>query len=568
MKPILTLCLLCVASAGTAQTLSLAPIFGSGGIITADVAVEEDNLKSHALLPDGRLIVAGDGYDLGTNSYHITMVAIDPACGAFDQDFGTAGKLSHMFEQRTRCYGIAAQPDGKIVGCGMIAPNNFGSEQWPAVYRFHGDGSVDTSFNHTGYHRLQLGTGAADLNKVFVNADGTITCAAASFPGQLGAMRFLENGALDTTFNHTGVTSVQLPNFSQSSEGTGVMLPDGSVVSIVVGFSGIDYMLMLAKFDAQGAPDTTFGNNGLVVGTVPVRSFGRMGAAVEPGGAIVVSCSRTTASITVVARFLSDGSVDPSFGTSGYSEIDASAGGDGLGNGLLLLPDGSSLQFGRVSSIGGLVKRDANGQPVATFGSGGLLGVNAGLPGFQVFMSGALMPDGRIIAYGDANTNEVYIAKLTEDPVADGPPVISLIGTDLTTTGSGAIQWFLDGLPIGGATSSSYTPTANGTYTVTLTLSPSCAFTSDPFNLINLGTMDHGTNTVQLLDNPVTDVLVVLNAGPMTWYEITSVAGHRIGSGVLQGERTEIGMAHLAKGVYLLRTGTTHGSTVARIIKQ
>lgn len=561
MRTLITLALLCGTVIGSSQTLELVPVFGTGGIVTADVAAQEDNLKSHALMPDGRLILAGDGYDLGTNSIHITMVAIDPVCGALDPGFGSAGTMSHIFEQRTRCASIAAQPDGKIVGCGMIAPSNFGSEQWPGVYRFHGDGAVDTSFNHTGYHRLQFGAGAADFNKVFVDPNGTITCAVASFPGQLGAMRFLENGALDTTFNQTGITAVQLPNFALSGLGCGVMLPDGSVISIVTGFNGVDYMLMLAKFDDEGTPDPAFGVNGLVVGTVPMSASGRLGAAVEPSGAILVSGMRTSSDIAVVARFLSDGSPDPGFGTGGYSEITNTG---GVGNGVALLPDGSTVQFGRVNNLGGLAKRDANGQLVASFGAGGLLGVSAGLPGIQVFTGGGPLPDGRIIAYGDQDINTAYIAKLTEDPVADGLPVISLIGSDLVTTGGGDIQWYLDGSPISGANGMTHTPLVNGSYTVTLTLSPNCIFTSDPYIMLSAGVEEQLSDGMHVLNNPANEVLSIMNGARSTPYRLIDHHGRIVASGLLGPGLNEVGLRGMASGVYHLLTPAM--STGTRVV--
>lgn len=58
-------------------------------------------------------------------------------------------------------------------------------------------------------------------------------------------------------------------------------------------------------------------------------------------------------------------------------------------------------------------------------------------------------------------------------------PVIQVNTDELTTTATGNLQWYLNGNPISGATSSTYTPVEDGSYTVSLT--NSCgSITSDP----------------------------------------------------------------------------------------
>lgn len=531
-----------------AQQLSLAPNFGNNGAVTVDVAAGGDILKEHVFTSEGGMIIGGEGYDIATNSYHVTLVAIDPICGTLDTAFGDSGAIGHIFEQRTRCYSIALQPDGKIVGCGMIAPSNAGSQQWPGVFRFNSDGSVDSTFNGTGYHRLQFGAGAGDLTKIFVNDDGTITCTAAAFTGMLGAMRFLPDGSLDTTFNNTGITSIQLPSFAQSAEGSGVMLPDGSVITVGIAFNGVDYALMLAKFDVTGAVDSTFGNNGMVVSNVLAHGIGKMGVVLESGGAILVSGTAIDLNIMLMTRFLPDGSLDTSFGTDGVSQITTTTGD---GNGLIRMDDGSTLQFGRVNNIGGIAKRDENGDVDIAFGTNGLLALDAGIPGTQTFMNGALLSDGRIIAYGTSNA-EAYIAKLTEDPIADGLPVITQEGSDLVTTATGDIQWYLDSLPIDGANSSTYTPTENGSYTVTVTTG-NCEISSEPFLVLSVGIQHIEMNGLRILENPVAGTLTLVNDATPADFTIFDHEGRMVHSGRIDSGLNAIDLRNLASGIYFLR---------------
>ncbi len=55
----------------------------------------------------------------------------------------------------------------------------------------------------------------------------------------------------------------------------------------------------------------------------------------------------------------------------------------------------------------------------------------------------------------------------------------------MSTNATGVLyQWFLNGNPITGATSSTYTPAVNGNYTVLVTLA-GCLTSSENFSLIS-----------------------------------------------------------------------------------
>ncbi|MEM7036196.1 MAG: T9SS type A sorting domain-containing protein [Bacteroidota bacterium] len=60
-------------------------------------------------------------------------------------------------------------------------------------------------------------------------------------------------------------------------------------------------------------------------------------------------------------------------------------------------------------------------------------------------------------------------------------PVITQLGADLITTAAATYQWTINGVPIPGATSQSYTPQQNGQYAVVVTNAEGCSGTSDPF---------------------------------------------------------------------------------------
>lgn len=568
MRTAFTLATFYAVSIACAQNFGLAETFGSGGAATFVPGPGENTMNTHHFLPDGRMLVTGSGYDFDLNNYHVSMVMLDTVCGALDTTFGNGGTVQHYHEQRTVCQATALQPDGKIVGCGMIAPSNAGSQQWPGVFRYNADGSVDSTFHGTGYHRLPFDPGAPEgnFNMVFVNPDSSITCAGAGYGGKLGAYRFTAEGELDTTFNGDGHTFVNLPSFCLSGYGTGILLADGSLISAVVGNDFIDYRIELAKFTSDGDVDTTFGSNGLVMSGITASVTGQMGIAVQSDGKILISCFQGSNNDTfLMVRFMPDGSLDPTYGSAGVSLVVLS---NTKGMGMQLLADGSTLQFGKHDANGIVLKRDGNGAVVTTFGNNGFAEAFPTNTEQQFFVDGELLPDGRMFGIGGTLAGEAVVVKMSTDPTVFALPVISVSGADLVTTGTGDIQWFLNGTPINGATGNTYTPTENGDYTVEMTVSPDCIFTSPAYTLLNVGLMERTSASFRVLSNPVADVLVVLNDGTNIPYEVIGLNGKRIAEGSLLSGRNTIDLSGAASGVYLLRASTVEGARAQRIVKQ
>ena len=150
--------------------------------------------------------------------------------------------------------------------------------------------------------------------------------------------------------------------------------------------------------------------------------------------------------------------------------------------------------------------------------------------------------------------------------MADALPAISLDGTDLTTPGTGTFEWFLDGTLIGGATGNTITPLQNGVYTVTMTISSDCVYTSAPFNMLSVSLAELTTSTVQVLNNPTLGMLVVVNNGPPARYEVVYLSGRMITQGLLMNGRNELDLGSASGGVYLLRTAIAEALNTQRIV--
>ncbi|MBA2480747.1 MAG: carbohydrate-binding protein [Planctomycetes bacterium] len=169
---------------------------------------------------------------------------------------------------------------------------------------------------------------------------------------------------------------------------------------------------------ADGDLDPTFATGGRLV-----RSFIDQGpdqlnavAAMSDGRVVVAGRAWTGATDDVaVARFRSDGSLDPTFHGTGRLLLPLSA-GDDAATGLVVLADGRVLICGYAGNggYGGFVARlRADGTFDATFGSGGIVTVTRFTP-----QALAQQSDGAVVVVGGGSS--FLVARVTSAGVLDG----------------------------------------------------------------------------------------------------------------------------------------------------
>jgi len=195
----------------------------------------------------------------------------------------------------------------------------------------------------------------------------------------------------------------------------------------------------LAALAANGDVDTTFGDDGIArTGYTDGHGQSACRPVVQPDRKILACGTRTmngaSGSDFVVARFLPDGALDPSFSFDGLAEVDFD-GGDGgdVAMALALQPDGRIVIAGVTigadagNSDFAIARLTGNGSLDPTFGAGsGKTTVEfdlAGGTGLDLPTSIALQPDGRIVLAGSAETlggtSVVAVARLLADGTRD-----------------------------------------------------------------------------------------------------------------------------------------------------
>jgi uncharacterized delta-60 repeat protein len=216
----------------------------------------------------------------------------------------------------------------------------------------------------------------------------------------------------------------------------------------------------LARFTTSGAPDSSFGTSGRVT----VRFTGGIleeayGLAVQPDDKLVVlGRGRVGTRFDMgVARFNADGSPDLSFGTQGVALIDPFAGipasvlidGNHRANRALILPDGKILiagaanfrdaQTGDPSTSYALARLNGDGSPDPFFGGNGngpgvvTFSLSPGTPGADIANGLAVQSDGKVVLAGSTNGSEYPgLARFRTNGQldADSPPVLCPIDPD------------------------------------------------------------------------------------------------------------------------------------------
>jgi uncharacterized delta-60 repeat protein len=122
----------------------------------------------------------------------------------------------------------------------------------------------------------------------------------ASGSATMTVTRLMPNGSLDTTFDGDGTATIDFGSLADLANGA-VRQPDGRIV--VAGYTQADEDVAVARLNADGSPDLTFGGAGKATVDFGFATFGNA-VALQPNGRIVVAGQRTGADDFAVARLL------------------------------------------------------------------------------------------------------------------------------------------------------------------------------------------------------------------------------------------------------------------------
>ncbi|HEY9403357.1 MAG TPA: carboxypeptidase regulatory-like domain-containing protein [Pyrinomonadaceae bacterium] len=328
---------------------SLDTTFDTDGKVTTDFSGSSDAALAVVIQPDGKIVVAGFA-SIGSSS--VFALARYNADGSLDTSFDADGKVTTMFGSNTLARAVALQPDGKIVAAGD-SDNHF------ALARYNPDGSLDTSFDADGKLTMSIGR-ASSARGVVVQSDNRIVVAGSaiiSSNSSFALVRYNPNGSLDTSFDADGSLITDFANSSASAEAVAIQA-DGKIVAAGSAFqtqTGIN-RFALARYNVDGSLDTSFDTDGRITNDFSGNGGSAAALAIGADGKIVAAGtarSATTRDDFALARYNADGSPDASFGTNGTLTTDF-FGGDDMAYGVAIQPDN------RVVAAGGTFNSNSN----------------------------------------------------------------------------------------------------------------------------------------------------------------------------------------------------------------
>jgi len=288
------------------------------GIVNISLGDGNDTARDLAVQADGKIVLVGDSVE-ADGSTNIIVARLN-ADGSADDNFGQGDDgtpngfvATSLGKGDDKANAVVLQADGKIVVAGSHVAEDGSSNM--LVARYDATGVADASFGKAedgspdGFVNISLGDGNDAAQDVALQADGMIAVVGDSV-GADGSSNFVlarltADGTPDEAF---GVGDDGTPNgFVQTSLGEGndfatglALQADGKLVVVGYHQEGTSTNIAVARYDANGALDQTFGTaddgteNGIV--NVSLGDGDDMANAVAvQGDKLVVVAGTTTA---------------------------------------------------------------------------------------------------------------------------------------------------------------------------------------------------------------------------------------------------------------------------------
>jgi uncharacterized delta-60 repeat protein len=327
--------------------------------------------------------------------------------GALDQGFGVAGKVvTGVAGGNATGNAVVVQPDGKIVVAGSVNVFSSNTSYDFGLVRYTATGQLDSTFGTNGRVVTDVGTHFQDFgNAVALQSDGKVVVVGSS-GNDFGMSRYDADGSLDATFGTGGKVRTDILGADEAH--AVIVQSDGKIV-----VAGDANGFGIARYLSNGALDPTFAGDG----TTTIR-FSQSGTdrgaavAVQADGRYIVAgtiCPGGESCGFGLERFGTDGALDTNFGNAGLAFVNIS-GGDDRAYALAIQSDGKFVVAGHAGSSGfGLARFTTAGALDTTFGTSGSTVVSFGDGHYDDAFAIALQPNG-IFAAGESFGNNFSTA--------------------------------------------------------------------------------------------------------------------------------------------------------------
>ena len=420
----------------------LDPTFDGDGKLLS--ALHGENISGNAILvqTDQKLVVAGSVYVDGDWDFVLLRYcpngSLDDGVNCGTPGFGNGGRVIADFGGafHDMAMDAALQSDGRIV---VVGTSSLYPQFDMAVARFDTNGLLDPTFGVGGLVKIDFQNSSDERGYAVAlqHLDGKIIVGGVSYIntwGDFALARLCPNGKLDDGVNcgspAFGVGGKVITDFSGSSDWvSSVAVHDGKIIA---GGSGGNKDFAVARYDANGNLDTSFGSNGKT--TVSFGSGWDYGQdmLVQPDGKIVLAGGAYASDWNHdfgLVRFNTNGTLDTSFGTNGKVSTEFFGNSDRILSvtlqGEKLLAVGYAMHcYGNDLAV---IRYNANGSLDTTFGVNGKVTTDFG-GNYDAANAVAVQADGKVVVAGHTGDNPGggkialarYLTNGSLDPAFDG----------------------------------------------------------------------------------------------------------------------------------------------------
>src|SRR5438105_5384801 len=235
--------------------------------------------------------------------------------GDLDRTFDGDGSVHATFAQPGRFTDTAVGRDGSIVAVGSTTPRT--GRPTGHLVRVLAGGHFDPRFGGDG--RVVTPFPAVALS---LRPSGRIL-AVGTYHDDFALARYLPDGGLDPSFGHRGVVTT---DFGGTEVGSGLAVQsDGRIVAVGASVrADSDNDFAVARYLPDGSLDPSFGRDGTVITDAGGRDAAYDVAIQADGKIVALGSSETgggagTSIEATLIRYNRDGALDPSFGTHGVA---------------------------------------------------------------------------------------------------------------------------------------------------------------------------------------------------------------------------------------------------------
>lgn len=488
--------------------------------------------------------------------------------GVLDNTFGTGGKVSISYDFVDEIKDITIQADGKIVAVGTTDDQTTELTNI-LIARFLSNGTLDNTFGTNGWvtttvvPNFNCDVFSVELQsdgKIVVGAETNDTANTAPLNGKFLILRYNTNGTLDNTFATNGILSVTNPSTVDPLTFTSdlIIQPDGKIVLCGAYYNTTNSTnFIFIRSNTNGTLDNTFGTAGISSISTVLGEAAPTCMSIQSDNKIALAglVDNQTSNSPFISRLNTNGSVDQTFGSSGF--VTPAYSSSSAFKDITIDPSGKIYVCG-FDNNGSLIARFlSTGASDATYGNAGNIITPMGTQQTEMLNQLVIQPDGKVIAAGFADGHFAMMRTTTQGSLD------ATFGTNgvVTTTFTSGIGSEAYGIEL-----QSNGKIVLGGHNITANMNSAFEFALARYNNNSITTLNEFelNTSVAIYPNPANDLLKVeLKDDPDASVSIIDVSGKLIGT---YSAQQTINVSALANGIYQLKVQRNDKSITKKLV--